>query len=129
MPLSALRQYWHPDSSRLRTHSHPPILHPTYLMLLPSRWRPFWSLSLPAKAFTPWWRLLHDGIGFRARLYHLNSTSFLTPLCGLCHDTVKYLYHFVVGCHVNSNFWFDVIVHFHIQVGWFTSGLFSFGST
>lgn len=40
IPLGALRRLWHND-------------YPA-LLLKPSRWQIFWSLSLPSKAFTSW---------------------------------------------------------------------------
>ncbi|KAI8970538.1 hypothetical protein BDB01DRAFT_815069 [Pilobolus umbonatus] len=41
---------------------------------------------MSSKAFTPWWRLLHNSIGHRIKLHQWNSSHFDTP----------------------SNFWMDV---------------------
>jgi len=44
----------------------PPLRLPAHLRLSPVSWRLFWSLETPAKAFTPWWRLLHDRVAHRS---------------------------------------------------------------
>ncbi|OAD07888.1 hypothetical protein MUCCIDRAFT_104840 [Mucor lusitanicus CBS 277.49] len=52
--LGALRRSWHPSVNLLRGSVHPPLLRPFHLRLPPHLWRVFWSLTMAAKAFTPW---------------------------------------------------------------------------
>ncbi|KAI8970692.1 hypothetical protein BDB01DRAFT_814459, partial [Pilobolus umbonatus] len=63
---------------------------------------------MSSKAFTPWWRLLHNSIGHRIKLHRWNSSHFDTPVCGICCRANENLYHFSVGCIKKSNFWMDV---------------------
>ncbi|KAL7312975.1 hypothetical protein PS15m_008678 [Mucor circinelloides] len=80
-------------------------------MLPPRVWREFWSLSLPAKAFTPWWRLLHDRLSVRSRLHALNPSSFPSPLCALGDEATEDVYHMILGCYMKPNFCFEVVAH------------------
>jgi hypothetical protein len=109
IPLGALRRFWHPDhASLLISRPHPPATMSAHVLLRPFFWRLFWSLPLPAKAFTPWWRLLHDRIGHRARLFHWNPEVYPSPLCALCGE-VESLSHLFVYCSWKAIFWREVI--------------------
>ncbi|CAO3611948.1 unnamed protein product [Mucor hiemalis] len=110
VPLGTLRQYWHPLSSLLGDRLGPPMQPPFALLLRPFFWRKFWSLALPAKAFTPWWRLLLNSIGYRARLHRWNAELYDSPLCAFC-SAPETLFHFVVGCPVKYNYWHSVMQH------------------
>ncbi|KAK4518752.1 uncharacterized protein ATC70_008974 [Mucor velutinosus] len=109
--LGALRRYWHPSFDLLRGPAHPPRYRPTHLLIPPRLWRDFWSLCLPAKAFTPWWRLLHGHLSVQARLHIINRARHPSPLCKLCTEAPEDEYHLVVGCDMKSLFWFEVISH------------------
>jgi hypothetical protein len=64
VPLGVLRRFWHPDHASLVMHRpHPPAIVSAHVRLRPFFWRLFWSLPMPARAFTPCCRLLHDRIG------------------------------------------------------------------
>ncbi|KAI8968078.1 hypothetical protein BDB01DRAFT_706195, partial [Pilobolus umbonatus] len=98
---------------KIKMVKHSNILKGRYLsvralLLKPSLWKVFWSLKMSAKAFTPWWRLLHNSIGHRTKLHRWSSTHFDTPVCGICSRENESLYHFSVGCIRKSNFWMDV---------------------
>jgi hypothetical protein len=109
LPLGALRRFWHLDHASLVMHRpHPPAVVPAHSRLRPYFWRLFWSLPLPAKAFTPWWRLLHDRIGYRARLFRWDAALYVSPLCGLCGE-VETLNHMIVYCPWKAIFWSDVL--------------------
>ncbi|KAI8974069.1 hypothetical protein BDB01DRAFT_881665, partial [Pilobolus umbonatus] len=106
--LSQLRRYWHVDKAQISSPPHPPQLFRPDLLLKPSLWKVFWSLKMSSKAFTPWWRLLHNSLGHRIKLHRWNSSHFDTPVCGICGRANENLYHFSVGCIKKSNFWMDV---------------------
>ncbi|KAG2199262.1 hypothetical protein INT46_008804, partial [Mucor plumbeus] len=107
--LGALRRYWHPVRNTITSRIGPPLKLPSHLLLSPASWRLFWSLSLPAKAFTPWWRLLHDRIGHRSWCHRIVPDKVLSPVCALCGIASEDLYHFVVGCPYKADYWRDVV--------------------
>ncbi|KAI8645427.1 hypothetical protein BD408DRAFT_411890 [Parasitella parasitica] len=81
LSLNALRRYWYPARNIIISHLGPPLCLPVYLRLSPSSWRLFWSLDLPAKAFTSWWRLLHDRVARRSWLHRSSNKSSASCLC------------------------------------------------
>ncbi|OAD02732.1 hypothetical protein MUCCIDRAFT_109567 [Mucor lusitanicus CBS 277.49] len=74
----------------------PPLNMDTHLLLSPASWRVFWSLKMPAKAFTPWWRLLHNRVATRSWCYGAKFKLVLSPGCALCGFESENLYHFVL---------------------------------
>ncbi|KAK4516818.1 uncharacterized protein ATC70_011797 [Mucor velutinosus] len=52
LSLGALRRYWHPAKGTITSRMGPPLKLPAHLLLSPALWRLFWSLEMPAKAFT-----------------------------------------------------------------------------
>jgi hypothetical protein len=104
LSLGALRRYWHVDHSVISNSPGPPLVVAHSLRLRPFFWRLFWSLPMVSKAFTPWWRLLHDKIGHRSRLHTWSPAKFPSPCCALRGDSED-MFHFVVGCHYKSSFW------------------------
>jgi hypothetical protein len=108
LSLGSLRRFWHVDQALILSNPHPPLLVPPHLRLRPSHWRTFWSLEMPAKAFTPWWRLLHGKIGHRSLLNSWMPSKCPSPLCALCGEQED-LFHFAVGCVWKSIFWRDVL--------------------
>jgi hypothetical protein len=109
--LGALRRYWHPSSTLLRGPVHPPMRRPPHLLLAPALWRDFWSLCMPAKAFTPWWRLLHGHLSSQIRLHAMNRINYPSPLCKHCTEAHEDEYHMIVGCDLKSFFWSEVMSH------------------
>ena len=107
--LGALRRFWHPSKDVITSRMGPPLLLPTHLRIQPPSWRLFWSLPLPAKAFTPWWRLLHDRIGHRSWCHRIVPEKVPSPVCALCGVVTEDLFHFVVGCSFKSAYWTSVI--------------------
>jgi hypothetical protein len=103
LSLGTLRRYWHADYSVICTRPGPPLVLTPHLLLRPFFSRLFWSLPMVAKAFTPWWRLLHDKIGYRSRLHRWSSQKYLSPRCVLC-GVPEDLYHFVIGCVYKSDY-------------------------
>ncbi|CEP17323.1 hypothetical protein [Parasitella parasitica] len=93
----------------------PPLSLPAHLRLRPASWRLFWSLELPAKAFTPWWCLLHDRMGHRSWLNRIVPDKVPSPLCALCGVDAEDLYHFVVGCPLKADYWRDVVFLLSLQ--------------
>ncbi|KAI8646619.1 hypothetical protein BD408DRAFT_317673, partial [Parasitella parasitica] len=69
-------------------------------------WRLFWSLDLPAKAFIPWWRLLHDRVAHRSWCHRIVPAKVLAP---------EDLFHFVVGCSFKARYWRDVVSLLSLQ--------------
>jgi hypothetical protein len=109
IPLGVLRRFWHPEYASLVMHRpYPPAAMSAHVLLRPFFWRLFWSLPMPAKAFTPWWRLLHDRIGYRARLFRWDPVVYVSPLCGLCGE-VESLSHMLVYCPMKISFWLGFI--------------------
>ncbi|CEP11174.1 hypothetical protein [Parasitella parasitica] len=84
LTLGALRRYWHPAREIITSRMGRPLSLPAPLRLRPASWRLFWSLELPAKAFIPWWRLIHDRIGHRSWLNRIVPDKVPSPLCALC---------------------------------------------
>ena len=115
VPLGTLRQSWHPQRFLLTATFASPLVVPVSLLLRPFYWRLFWSLGLPAKAFTPWWRLLQNSIGYRSRLHRWNPERYDTPFCAFCSVQVESLFHFVVGCPVKFAFWTSVLDHLGLR--------------
>ncbi|KAK4508915.1 uncharacterized protein ATC70_013538 [Mucor velutinosus] len=111
--LGALRCYWHPSFDLLRGPALPPQYRPPHLLIPPPPrlWRDFWPLCFPAKAFTPWWRLLHGHLSVQARLHIINRARHPSPLCKLCTEAPEDECYLVVGCDMKSLFWFEVISH------------------
>ncbi|OAC97593.1 hypothetical protein MUCCIDRAFT_157605 [Mucor lusitanicus CBS 277.49] len=70
---------------------------------------------MPAKAFTPWWRLLHNRVATRSWCYGAKFKLVLSPGCALCGFESENLYHFVVGCLHKSFFWRDVVSLLSLQ--------------
>ncbi|KAK4518995.1 uncharacterized protein ATC70_009222 [Mucor velutinosus] len=109
--LGALRRFWHTSFALLRGPAHPPMSRPPHLLLPPRLWRDFWSLCLPAKTFTPWWRLLHGHLSVQTRLHNINRVRHPSPLCKLCIEAPEDEYHMIIGCGMKSLFWYEVISH------------------
>ncbi|KAG2191895.1 hypothetical protein INT47_005342, partial [Mucor saturninus] len=105
-----LRWYWHPDRTKFEIHAVIPQVVPTRFLLRPSLWRLFWSLDMTSKAFTPWWRLLQDCIGYRAKLHRWSPTKYPCASCPICLvSSSEDLFHFVVGCFDKWQYWCNVI--------------------
>ncbi|KAG2212920.1 hypothetical protein INT46_010476 [Mucor plumbeus] len=113
--LGALRRYWHPVRDTITSRIGPPLKLPSHLLLSPASWRLFWSLSLPAKAFTPLWRLLHDSIGHYSWCHRIVPDKALSLVCALCGVASEELYHFVVGCSYKADYWRDVVSLLSLQ--------------
>ncbi|KAG2192840.1 hypothetical protein INT47_012369 [Mucor saturninus] len=105
-----LRWYWHPDRTKLEIRAVLPQVVPTRFLLRPSLWRLFWSLDMTSKAFTPWWRLLQNCIGYRAKLHRWSPTKYPCASCPICLvSSSEDLFHFVVGCFDKWQYWCNVI--------------------
>ncbi|CAO3630098.1 unnamed protein product [Mucor fragilis] len=115
LSLGALRRYWHPAKDIITSRMGPPLRLSTHLLLSPASWRLFWSLEIPAKAFTLWWRLLHGRVSHRSWCHKVMPTKVLSPACALCGYHTEDLYHFVVGCHFKSSFWQAVVSLLSLQ--------------
>ncbi|KAG2192112.1 hypothetical protein INT47_012404, partial [Mucor saturninus] len=94
-----LRWYWHPDPAKLEIRAVIPQVVSTRFLLRPSLWQLFWSLDMTSEAFTPWWRLIQDCIGYRAKLHRRSPTKYPCASCPICLvSSSKDLFHFVAGC-------------------------------
>ncbi|KAI8364018.1 hypothetical protein EDC96DRAFT_482384 [Choanephora cucurbitarum] len=100
---SRFRRHWQFLSKLLPRRI--PLLVPKAARSPSSSWKLFWSLPLPAKAFSPWWQLSYGTIGYASKLHSWNSTSFSTSLCRICGFEAETLYHFVVDCRFKWSFW------------------------
>jgi hypothetical protein len=66
---------------------------------------------MTSKAFTPWWRLLQDCIGYRAKLHRWSPTKYDSPGCLICFGVVpEDLFHFAVGCFDKWQYWCNVFI-------------------
>ncbi|KAJ8656675.1 hypothetical protein O0I10_007521 [Lichtheimia ornata] len=92
----------------------PEIARPLCLIYPVSFWKRFWRSMIPHKAFTPWWRLLHDTIGTRQKLHGWNIPEVESPICQICKAAPEDLYHFVVGCPSKRQFWIDALNAFEL---------------
>ncbi|CEP17054.1 hypothetical protein [Parasitella parasitica] len=127
MPRSEGATTWMPDCSHwvvctgiprrdvITSRMGSPLRLPAHLRLSPASWRVFWSLDMPAKAFTPWWRLLHDRVAHRSWCHRVVPTKVPSPTCALCGLAPEDLYHFVVGCPFKAQFWRDVVSSLSLQ--------------
>ncbi|KAI8372662.1 hypothetical protein EDC96DRAFT_572872 [Choanephora cucurbitarum] len=97
------RRHWQYQQKAVPTRV--PFLVPAAARLPHSSWKLFWSLPLPAKAFTPWWRLLYGTIGHASKLHGWNPHHFTSPLCPICGHASETLYHFFVNCGFKWSFW------------------------
>ena len=88
----------------------PPLKLRPHLFLPPSSWRLFWSLPLPAKVSTPWWRLLQGYVGHR-----IVPDKVPFSVCALCGIATEDLYHFAVGCPYKAGYWRDVVSFLSLQ--------------
>ncbi|GAN01804.1 hypothetical protein MAM1_0012c01239 [Mucor ambiguus] len=127
--LGALRRFWHPSFAFLRSPAHPRMRHSHHLLLPPRLWRDFWSLCLPAKAFTPWWRLLHGHLSVQARLHNINRARHPSPVCKLCAEAPEGEYHMVIGCDMKSLFWYEFVSHLGLSDLFPTDGTIWIGLT
>lgn len=108
LTLTQLRRLWHPQHQFILNRPHPPLCpRPFCLIYNPSFWKRFWKLSLPHKAFTPWWRLLHEKVSTRKTLYTKGLHDVDSPLCGICKIETEDHYHLFVGCSSKRRFWFN----------------------
>ncbi|CEP17604.1 hypothetical protein [Parasitella parasitica] len=132
MPRSDGATSWMPDCSHwvvsnsscssvpiarmsLNTLRRSPLRLPAHLRLSPASWRLFWSLDMPAKAFTPWWRLLHDRVAHRSWCHRVVSAKVPSSTCALCGLAPEDLYQFVDGCPFKSQYWRDVVSSLSLQ--------------
>jgi hypothetical protein len=67
------------------------------------------------KAFTPWWRLLQDCIGYRSRLHRWSPNKFDSPDCPMCLISTEDLFHFVSGCFYKWRYCYDVLSLVHLN--------------
>ncbi|KAG2193800.1 hypothetical protein INT47_009942 [Mucor saturninus] len=105
-----LRWFWHPDRAKFEIRAVIPAVIPTRFLLRPSLWRLFWSLDMTSKGFTPWWRLLQDCIGYRAKLHRWSPTKYPCASCPICLvSSSEDLFHFVVGCFDRWQYWCNMI--------------------
>ncbi|KAG2194762.1 hypothetical protein INT47_012064 [Mucor saturninus] len=105
-----LRWFWHPDREACESRPTVPKIVPTRLLLRPALWRRFWSLNMSSKAFTPWWRLIQDCIGYRARLNRWCPSKYPCASCLICLvSSSEDLFHLVVGCFDKWQDWCNVI--------------------
>ena len=113
--LGTLRRYWHPARASITTRMGSPLRLPTHLLLSPSSWLLFWTLPLPSKAFTPWWHLLHDRIGYRSWCHRIVPDKVLSPVCALWGIATEDLYHFAVDCSYKTDYWRDIVSMLSLQ--------------
>lgn len=115
LSLTQLRRLWHPSWLQMLCRPRPPELpSPKSLIFPPSFWSRFWKMSLPHKAFTPWWRLLHGSLATRQRLYRWKTTLAESPVCALCEVAEEDDFHFFVGCPWKRPFWHDALQFFQM---------------
>ena len=109
--LGELRQLWHADYLLTLSPPSVPMIVSLSWYLRPRQWRLFWSLPLVHQSVTPWWRLLHDSVGFKSKIHRWNPAFCNSPLCPICLEVPEDAYHFAVGCWVKSKYWKDVLAH------------------
>lgn len=97
-----LRFLWHIGYDLFTQLRHPPLALPHSLLLQPQYWKTFWSLTIPPKAFTPWFRLLHGCIPTAALQHAWNPSVTASPLCRLCQQDIETHHHFFVSYLLNA---------------------------
>ncbi|KAI7874379.1 hypothetical protein K492DRAFT_113310, partial [Lichtheimia hyalospora FSU 10163] len=116
LSLSQLRRYWHPHWQYILKRPPDPDATTPHTFTYPSFfWRSFWKLSLPHKAFTPWWRLLQHCVGTRAKLHKFQVNHVDSAICPICKFEDEDLYHMFVGCSDKRPFWRAALNFFQID--------------
>lgn len=106
LSLSRLRLYWHPHWQHingLTPESTESV--PRSLSYPPPFWRRFWRISLPHKALTPWWRLLHNCIATEQKRYRFQLTNVEDAMCTMCKIDEEDTKHMFVSCSTKRPFW------------------------
>lgn len=75
----------------------------------PSVWKRFWSLPLPHKVRTCWWRLLHGKLYLYAALHKWDPERWDSPLCHFCNREEEDTKNFCVSCPLKWPFWVGAI--------------------
>lgn len=101
------RMKLHTQSYWLSVPPAPPLKIPLGWRLPSKSWTLFWTLPIPLKAFTVWWRLLHGFLPTKSRLHSLSPSTFLSPLCPHCQTTEEDDFHFFVGCPQKEAIWLN----------------------
>lgn len=115
LTLTQLRRSWHPHWKLMLSRPRPPEIPRPLCFLYPSSfWKRFWRSEIPHKAFTPWWRLLHDTIGTRQKLHRWNITEVDTPICQICKTHPEDLHHLFVDCPRKRLFWIEALQAFEL---------------
>ncbi|KAI8638232.1 hypothetical protein BD408DRAFT_423321 [Parasitella parasitica] len=68
-----------------------------------------------AKAFIPWWRLLHDRISHHFWLHRIVPDKVPSSMCALCGIDTEDHYHFAVGCSFEADYWREVVSLLSLQ--------------
>ncbi|OAD80878.1 hypothetical protein PHYBLDRAFT_138431 [Phycomyces blakesleeanus NRRL 1555(-)] len=55
-----------------------------------NHWRTFWNSSIPPNGFTIWWRLIHQKISCRQRLYDRRVKDVDSSNCIICNNPEDY---------------------------------------
>ncbi|KAJ8656561.1 hypothetical protein O0I10_007638 [Lichtheimia ornata] len=115
--LTQLRRSWHPHWKLMLSRPRPPEILPRPLCFIypSSFWKRFWRSEIPHKAFTPWWRLLHDSIGTRQKLHSWKIAEVDTPICRICKTEPEDLHHLFVDCPRKHQFWIDALNAFDLS--------------
>ena len=103
--LNNLRQYWHKENEWCMQPPKPPFQIPPRWRIPTNKWKLFWKLPIIHKAFTPWWRMLHDNIGTRQKLAKWDNDKFGDDTCKICHHQAEDICHFTITCPRKWKVW------------------------
>ncbi|KAG1533924.1 hypothetical protein G6F51_012371 [Rhizopus arrhizus] len=82
-----------------------------------SQWSSFWQLSIPLRARTVWFKIIHRCIPHTSILHRFMPQKFPSALCPLCLTQPDSLLHFFYTCSKIQPVWIQIASLF-IEQGW-----------
>ena len=77
-------------------------------VLEPTKWRQFWSLSIPLHSRTIWYRSLHGKLATKSTLHYYMPLVHTSPYCPHCPESshsIETNDHFLFSCPVKLTVW------------------------
>ncbi|ORX57667.1 hypothetical protein DM01DRAFT_249232, partial [Hesseltinella vesiculosa] len=75
-------------------------------------WKTIWSLKIPGRSLTLWWRYIHHKSPSRDRMLYRQS-HFNSPLCPLCNQAPENDYHLLVEGPAKWQAWQHLMTRQH----------------
>lgn len=105
--LKTLRHLWHSETGWMKNPPKPPLKIPPSWRISKHHWKYFWKQKLDHKVLTPWWRLIQDSIGTRAKLWKWQSGQVDSEICKFCNMSEENIVHFAVQCPKKWTIWYE----------------------